>query len=660
MSLDQVLNELVSNYHPNERDQIRRHYLQNKPCQPVDHDFPQMWFKDYPSWLEYSITKDATYCLFCYLFRPDTGDQGGGDSFVTEGFRNWKKNEKLQNHVGDHSSSHNIAQRKFINKQSDVEKREYRTRLNALVDCICFLQWQGLAFHGHDESKDSNNQGNFLKLLRFLVNHNEEIDKAVLENAPENHQMTSPNIQKEIANATTIETINAIIKDIGDSLFAIIVDESRDMSTKEQLAIDLRYVDKLGLVNERFLGITHVNNISAVTLKSAIEKVFNKHSLSIIAVAKNHIQIATFFNLVAKVFNIVGATCKRRDILREKRNAEVIEALKNNEISTSRGLNQEMSLKRPRDTHWSSHYDALVNLIHMFSSIIDVIETIIEDSLDSGQRAEANILIGLLQTFEFVFDLHLMRGVLGISNELSQALQRKDQDIVNAMKLVDISKYRLQAMRDDGWNSLLEGVSAFCAKNNIDVPNMDDLYQPWPRRKAQNMKNSHHYQVELFYTVIDMQLQELNSRFENSELLLCVACLNPNNLFSAFNKEKLIRLAQFYPSDFSTVQVSFLDNQLETYIQDMGSTEEFSALKGIGQLAEKMVEMKKNASYPLVYSLVTLALILPVERAFSAMNIIKNRLRNRTGDQWMNDCLITYIEKDIFKTIECEEIMQRF
>ena len=42
-----------------------------------------------------------------------------------------------------------------------------------------------------------------------------------------------------------------------------------------------------------------------------------------------------------------------------------------------------------------------------------------------------------------------------------------------------------------------------------------------------------------------------------------------------------------------------------------------------------MVEMKKNVSYPLVYSLVTLALILPlataiVEKAFSTMNIIKN------------------------------------
>ena len=119
------------------------------------------------------------------------------------------------------------------------------------------------------------------KLLWFLAKHNEEIDKAALENAPENHQMTSPDIQKEIANAVVVETINVIIKDIRDSLFAIIVDESCDMSTKEQLAISLCYVDKLGHVNECFLGNTHVNNTVVMTLKSAIEEVFNKHSLSI-------------------------------------------------------------------------------------------------------------------------------------------------------------------------------------------------------------------------------------------------------------------------------------------------------------------------------------------------------------------------------------------
>ena len=69
----------------------------------------------------------------------------------------------------------------------------------------------------------------------------------------------------------------------------------------------------------------------------------------------------------------------------------------------------------------------------------------------------------------------------------------------------------------------------------------------------------------------------------------------------------------------------------------MQSTEEFSSFRGIGQLVEKIVEMKKNVSYPLVYSLVTLALILlvtivTVKKVFSAINIIKNRLRNQIGE----------------------------
>jgi hypothetical protein len=81
-----------------------------------------------------------------------------------------------------------------------------------------------------------------------------------------------------------------------------------------------------------------------------------------------------------------------------------------------------------------------------------------------------------------------------------------------------------------------------------------------------------------------------------------------------------------------------------------------------------MVGMTKDIvySYWLIYLLVILSLILPVlttvvEKVSSAMNIIKNRLRNIMKDQWMNDCLVTYINKnDIFKTINNEEFMQRF
>jgi hypothetical protein len=172
----------------------------------------------------------------------------------------------------------------------------------------------------------------------------------------------------------------------------------------------------------------------------------HQFQLTLIAIAKNHIQITTFFSLVNSIFNVVGASCKRRDILREKQIAKVVEVLQNNEMSTGRDLNQEMNIKRPNNTRWSSHFGAIVSLITMFSSVIDTIE----DGLNSEQRAESNILIQSLQTFDFIFNLHLMKNILGITNELSQTLQRKNQDILNAMKLIKISKLRLQVMREDG------------------------------------------------------------------------------------------------------------------------------------------------------------------------------------------------------------------
>ena len=49
-----------------------------------------------------------------------------------------------------------------------------------------------------------------------------------------------------------------------------------------------------------------------------------------------------------------------------------------------------------------------------------------------------------------------------------------------------------------------------------------------------------------------------------------------------------------------------------------------------------------------------------MERSFSAIKYINNELRNRIRDQWLNDCLIVYIEKDIARRIDNESIMQRF
>ena len=151
----------------------------------------------------------------------------------------------------------------------------------------------------------------------------------------------------------------------------------------------------------------------------------------------------------------------------------------------------------------------------------------------------------------------------------------------------------------------------------------------------------------------------------NTDLLLCIACLNPSDLFVAFDKEKLIRLVKFYPYDFLGTDILALDSQLQNYIFDMRNNDLFLELQGVSELVEKLVNTGKHETYSLVYLLVKLVLTLPVvtatvERSFLAIKYINNELCNRMGDQWMNDCSIMYIERDIACSIDNETIMQRF
>ncbi|KAM4071761.1 hypothetical protein ACB094_11G085200 [Castanea mollissima] len=593
---DPGLRQKISSYHPNNYDEIRRHYLGKGPCRPP-HDYPVSYFSRKPrrfkvewyetrNWLEYSIAKDAAFCFYCYLFGKDVGKQGGGDTFVTKGFGLWNQLGKLDSHVGEVNSAHNQAIKKsedlqkekqhiqsVLVKQSNQDKAEYRIQLNAIVDC----------------------------LLQFLGDHNESINE-VMQNTWKNCKLTHPDIQKDMVNAIVHETSKAIIEDLGNGFFSILVDESRDISVKGQMTLVLRYVNKQGIIIERFFGIVHVASTTALSLKCAIEGLLCKHNLSLSRLRGQGYDGAS--NMQGDINGL------KTLILKENKSAFYVHYLENGVRSSGQGLNQETNLKRPGDTF------------------------------------EARSIMRSILSFEFVFALHLMKNILGITNELSIALQKKkkkkkNQDIVNVMDLVKVSKQRLQVMRDDEWTSLLTEVSSFCATHEIPILNMDEIFvvSGRPRRNTQQNTNLHHYRVELFYTVIDMQFQELNNRFSevNTDLLICLACLNPSNSFVAFDKKKRIHLAKFYPYDFPGTDILALDSQLQNFIFDMRNNDLFLELQGVSELAEKLVSTRKHETYPLVYLLVKLALTLPVataivERSFSAMKYIKNELRNRMGD----------------------------
>ena len=91
----------------------------------------------------------------------------------------------------------------------------------------------------------------------------------------------------------------------------------------------------------------------------------------------------------------------------------------------------------------------------------------------------------------------------------------------------------------------------------------------------------------------------------------------------------------------------------------------FSTCDDVQSLAVKMVETEKHLVFPLVYKLIELALILPVstasvERTFPAMKIIKTKLRSKINNEWFNDLMICYTERELFKSVDDKDIIRTF
>ncbi|XP_015162380.1 zinc finger MYM-type protein 1-like [Solanum tuberosum] len=542
-----------------------------------------------------------------------------GDSFTRADFRCWNKAlERFKKHVG-------------------------KMRLNASIDVARFLLTSGFPFRGHDESEGSKYKGAFLELLKWYGDRSFDVGRVILGNAPQNDMMICPTIQKDIVEACAKETTKAIIEDLDGDYFGILVDESKDVSHKEQMALILRYVNKSGMVIERFLGIVHVNDTSSQSLKKAIYSLFLDHSLctskirgqgydgasnmqgeinglkslilqdtssayyihcfahqlqlALAGLSKKNSDVDNFFYVLTNILNTIGASFKRRDSLRQHHEEDKLEELlKFGKVHTRQGLNQERGLQRPGDTLWGSHFKTLDNFLILFSSISNVLKDMKRDCPYHLDRFAAKNLLSKIHEFEFVFMLRLMFKVLLLTNELNKVLQKKDQDIVNAMGLLDLSKKRLQMMIEDEWDSMMDEVSLFCGKHGISIPKMNEGYSNGKsKRKRSNISYLSHFRVKVFYVVIDLALQELNNRFDvvTSDLLLGMTSLSPVDSFANFHKDRIMKLAEYYPSEFDDKEIRELNFQLNDFIVYAQKCDrKFLNLKGIKDLARVMIETK--------------------------------------------------------------------
>ena len=199
----------------------------------------------------------------------------------------------------------------------------------------------------------------------------------------------------------------------------------------------------------------------------------------------------------------------------------------------------------------------------LFPDVLQVLAFVEEEGGTTDNQRRAAGILKFFTSYEFVFYLYMMYDIFSVTSTLSKQLQRKDLHILEAASMVRATDDALKSLRNTGFERILPKVASFCQKHNIDTLVMEDLYVGARNRKT-SKTNRFHFEVEIFNTVVDMQLNEYRDRFSetSTQLLEYMGALSPCNTFAQFDQSKLLKLSEMYKHDFDDLEMIDLESQL--------------------------------------------------------------------------------------------------
>ncbi|XP_023767342.2 uncharacterized protein LOC111915937 [Lactuca sativa] len=367
------------------------------------------------------------------------------------------------------------------------------------------------------------------------------------------------------------------------------------------MAIVLRYADRLGIVKERFIGIVHMLDTSSLTLKAAIDTVFSNNNLSMTQVRGQGYDGAS---------NMSGAFNGLKSLILNENN--------------------------------SAHY------IHCFAHQLQLVVVEVakkHDDVDEFFEQLAlvvTVVCGSCKRKDMIREMQKERVAAEIGIGETETGKGLNQEI------------SLIRAGDTRWGSHFRTIVSL-------VNLFAEVVAVLKYVKEEGSTLSNRNQAK------DMQIQEFGDRFSEvgTELMENMVALSPCDSFSGFDKTNLLKLSEIYKNNFDDSERAQLNGQLDIYYHSLLHDERFFNLNGIADLSRLLVETEKHLSFPLVYRLLKLALVLPVatatvERCYSAMKFLKTDLRNRIGDDFMNGALICSVEKEALENVKTENVITRF
>ena len=249
--------------------------------------FQPSWFEKWP-WLHYNESEDSVLCHTCAkasLQKKIQWSLSADMAFIARGFTNWNDatvkfalhqssschKEAVLKMVTMPSCSKNIAE--SLSLQVAKEKLERRKCFLKILSNLRFLARQGLPLRGHGDEQDSN----FIQLMKLRAEDDPKITEWMKKKTD---KYISPNIQNEVLKIMALSVLCEIMHSIHEAPFlSVMIDETTDISNKEQVVLCLRWVDKGLEAHEEFIGLHQVESTASTVLVGVIHNAVKKCEL---------------------------------------------------------------------------------------------------------------------------------------------------------------------------------------------------------------------------------------------------------------------------------------------------------------------------------------------------------------------------------------------
>ena len=136
-----------------------------------------------------------------------------------------------------------------LSTQTADQKRERRQCFLKILSNVKFLARQGLPLRGDGDETDSN----FVQLLKLRAEDDSRVHDWLKKKTD---KYTSADMQNELLKVMALQVLRGVTSDLHGSLFySVMVDESTDISNKEQVVMCLRCVTDDFDPHEHFIGM---------------------------------------------------------------------------------------------------------------------------------------------------------------------------------------------------------------------------------------------------------------------------------------------------------------------------------------------------------------------------------------------------------------------